>query len=153
MTTGQDPPSASPGADAPLSARAVVEDIQAAFRRGDYASIAARYDDDVDWLFYGPPSVFSEIGHRRGKVAVFEALHALNMHYRIDRHVTEWLIGEGDRAARIADLTLEQRDSGRIIRCRIANFHQVRNGRVIEYRGFTDSFDAAEQVLGHELSI
>jgi len=46
-----------------------------------------------------------------------------------------------------------QRASGRTIRCRIASFHQVRDGRVIEYRGFTDSFDAAEQVLGREFPL
>jgi ketosteroid isomerase-like protein len=137
---------------APLSARAVVEDIQDAFRKGDYARIAARYDDEVDWLVYGPQAVFPEIGRRRGKRAMFQALEALNAHYRFERHVTEWLIGEGDRIASIADVTLVQRASGRTIRCRIASFQKVRDGRVIEYRGFMDSFDAAEQVLGHELS-
>jgi len=70
MTANNDP-ATSPASGAPLSARAVVEDIQDAFRRGDYARLAARYDDDVDWLFHGPASVFPEVGHRRGKVAVF----------------------------------------------------------------------------------
>ncbi len=129
----------------------MVEDIQDAFRKGDYARIAARYDDEVDWLVYGPQSVFPEIGRRRGKRAMFQALEALNAHYRFEHHVTEWLIAEGDRAASIADVTLVQRSSGRTIRCRIASFLRVRDGRVMEYRAFMDSFDAAEQVLGHEL--
>ncbi len=150
MTANHDPASA---ADAPLSARAVIEDIQDAFRHGDYARIAAHYDDDVDWLFYGPPSIFPEVGRRSGKVAVFQVFEALNVKFRFHRHVTEQLIADGDRAASIADITLVQRASGRTIRCRIASFHRVRNGRVVEYRGFTDSFDAAEQVLGHELSV
>ncbi len=131
----------------------MIEDIQDAFRHADYARIAARYDDDVDWLFYGPPVIFPEIGPRRGKLAVFQALEALNAHYRFERHVTEWLVAEGDRAASIADVTLVQRASGRTIRCRIAGFHRVRDGRVIEYRGFMDSFDAVEQALGNELSL
>jgi ketosteroid isomerase-like protein len=80
-------------------------------------------------------------------------LHTLNRHYEVVQSVTEWLIAEGDRAASTTDLTLKQRATGRTIRCRIASFHRVRDGRVIEYRGFTDSFDAAEQVLGHELRI
>lgn len=152
MTASSDP-AASPAPGAPLSARAVVEDIQDAFRSGDYARIAARYDDDIDWLFQGPPSIFPEVGHRRGKVAVFRALEALNKLYRFDRHVTEWLVAEADRAASIADVTLVQRASGRTIRCRIASFHRVRDGRVVEYRGFTDSFDVAEQVLGREFPL
>jgi ketosteroid isomerase-like protein len=35
----------------------------------------------------------------------------------------------------------------------IANFHRFRDGKVVEYRGFTDSFDAVEQILGRELTV
>lgn len=31
---------------------------------------------------------------------------------------------------------------------RLFHFHRVRDGRLVHYRGFNDSFDAAEQVLG-----
>ena len=153
MTVSRQRASAVPADAASLSARAVIEDIQDAFRHGDYARIAARYDDDVDWIFYGPPTIFPEIGHRRGKIAVFQAFEALNAKYRFDRHVTEWLIAEGDCGASIADVTLVQRASGRTIRCRVAGFHRIRDGRVIEYRGFMDSFDVAEQALARELAV
>jgi len=151
MTVSRQRASAIPADAVPLSARAVIEDIQDAFRHGDYARIAARYD--VDWIFYGPPTIFPEIGHRRGKIAVFQAFEALNAKYRFDRHVTEWLVAEGDCGASIADVTLVQRASGRTIRCRVASFHRIRDGRVIEYRGFMDSFDVAEQALARELPI
>lgn len=134
-------------------ARACVVDILDAFRKGDYARLAARYDDDVDWLFHGPPSIFPETGRRRGKVAVFQAFAGLNAHFRFERHATDYLVAQGDRGAAISDMTLVQRASGRTIRCRIASFYRIRDGLVIEYRGFTDSFDAVEQVLGHELSL
>ena len=140
-------------AESAPTARAVVQEVQAAFRRGDYARMAELYSDDVDWLFHAPPAVFPEVGHRHGKVAVFQSLQALNAHYRFDKHVTEWLIAEGDRCASIADVTLVQRATGRTIRCRVAAFHRVRDGRVVEYRGFMDSLDAAEQVLGRELPL
>ena len=152
MTVSRATASPPPAAEA-SAARRVVEDVQDAFRQGDYARLASRYDDDVDWLFHGPPDIFPEIGYRRGKIAVFQAFEALNAHYRFERHVTEQLIAEGDRAASIADVTLVQRASGRTIRCRIATFYRVRDGRVVEYRGFTDSFDVAEQVLGRELPV
>lgn len=134
-------------------ARAVILEIQDAFRKGDYARIAARYHDDVDWLFHGPTSVFPEVGRRHGKVAVFKTLAALNVLYRFERYVTDHLIAEGDYAAGIADVTLVQRASGRTIQCRIANFQRVKDGLVVEYRGFIDSFDAVEQVIGHELNV
>jgi ketosteroid isomerase-like protein len=135
------------------TARATILEIQDAFRKGDYARISALYHDDIDWLFHGPTSVFPDVGRRRGKVEVFKTLAALNALYRFERYVTDHLIAEGDWAAGIADVTLVQRSSDRVIQCKIASFHRVRDGLVVEYRGFTDSFDAAEQVLGRELKL
>ena len=144
-------PAVAPAEDG--SARAVVMAIQEAFRRADYARMAALYDDDIDWLFHGPSSIFPEVGHRRGKAAVFRSFEQLNTLYRFDRHVTDQLIAEGDWAAGVADVTMTQRGSGRTIRCRVASFHRVRDGRLVEYRGFCDTFDAVEQTLGRELSV
>jgi ketosteroid isomerase-like protein len=144
---------AAAGDAAPLGPREVVRAIQEAFRAGDYARIAQLYDDDVDWLFHGPISIFPEVGHRRGKLAVFKSFEALNRLYTFERHVTDHLIADGEWVAGIADVTLVQRSSARTIHCRIGSFHRVRNGRLVEYRGFVDSFDAAEQVLGHELRL
>ncbi len=133
------------------TARAVILNIQDAFRKGDYARIAAHYHEDVDWVFHGPPSVFPDVGHRRGKIAVFKTLQSLNALYRFDSHVSERLIAEGDCAAAVSDIKLLQRASGRVISLKVASFHRVRDGQVVQYRGFTDSFDVVEQVIGHEL--
>jgi ketosteroid isomerase-like protein len=141
-------PQASGGQAAAASARDVVLAIQDAFSRADYARMAALYDDEIDWLFHGPVSLFPEIGHRHGKVAVFKAFEALNTLYHFNRYVMDQLVAEADWAAGIADVTMTQRASGRTIQCRVASFHRVRDGRLVHYRGFNDSFDAAEQVLG-----
>jgi ketosteroid isomerase-like protein len=55
-----------------------------------------------------------------------------------------------DRAATLSEVQMLQRVTGRNIRSRIASFHRFQDNKVIEYRGFTDSFDSAEQVLGRE---
>lgn len=155
MTTSSD--SSRPGASsAPAydgSARAVVTALNEAFRAADYMRMAALYDDDIDWLFHGPVSIFPEIGHRRGKAAVFRSFEMLNTLFHFQRHVTEQLIAEQDWAAGIADITMTQRTTGRIIQCRIANFNRVRDGGLVEYRGFCDTFDAVEQTLGRELTV
>ena len=150
MTDGSriDTQRTNPGTAAPGSARAIVQEIQEAFQSNNYERMAALYDDDIDWLFHGPVSIFPEIGHRRGKIAVFQAFEAMNRLYRFDRHVVDHLVAQDDWAAGIADVTMLQRASGRTIRCRVASFHRVRDGRLVYYRGFNDSFDAVEQVLG-----
>jgi len=35
----------------------------------------------------------------------------------------------------------------------VASFYRVRNGRVVEYQGFVDSFDAVEQALGRYIEV
>ncbi len=150
MVPVEDPSLIRPPGDAASAdnARAVIADLQDAFRKNDYARIAARFHPDIDWLFHGPITIFPEIGHRRGKAAVFTACAELNARYRFDRHVSDHLIAEGDWGAGVAEIALVQRDSGRIIKVRVASFFRIENGLVTEYRGFTDSFDAVEQVLG-----
>ena len=134
-------------------ARTILLQIQDAFRKSDYARLAALYHDDIDWIFHGPTSIFPEVGHRRGKIEVFKTMAALNTLYRFEQFTTEQLVAENNAAASVADVRMVQRSTGRIIQCKIASFHRVRDGLVIEYRGFTDSFDAAEQVLGREFPI
>jgi len=46
---------------------------------------------------------------------------------------------------------MEQIATDRILHSRVASFHRFKDGQIIEYRGFTDSFDSVEQTLGREL--
>lgn len=93
------------------------------------------------------------VGVRHGKIAAFQTLTAINELFRFARHVTELVIADGERAAALADCTLVQRATGRNIRCRVASFYRFRDGRAIGYRGFTVSFDVAEQVLGRHIDV
>lgn len=72
--------------------------------------------------------------------------------YRLADYMGELIMVEGERAA-LCDSHLEQRTTGRIIRTRIAGFHRFQDDLLIEYRGFTDRFDAVGRVLGRELDI
>ena len=63
------------------------------------------------------------------------------------------MLVDGDRAATLSDVQMVQHATGRTVRSRIASFHRFRDGRLIEYRGFTDSFDSVEQALGRELQL
>jgi ketosteroid isomerase-like protein len=133
--------------------RAALEALLAAFAAGDNDRMAALYHDDVDWLFHCPTSVFPSAGRRRGKAEVFQGLALYYRDYKLVRHDVLLKLVDGDRAALMSDVHCIQRATGRTMRSHIAGFHRFRDGKVIEYRGFTDSFDAAEQILGRELAI
>ena len=135
------------------STRAAVRDLLDAFSRGDFERLAQRYDENIDYMFYAPVWVFPFTGPRQGRVAVFQAYAELFKAYKIERHVVETVIVDDDRAAALSDVTLLQRSTGRTVRSRVASFYRFREGRLVEYRGFIDSFDAVEQVLGRWLDV
>lgn len=135
------------------STRAALEDIINAYRQGDNDRLAARIHDDIDWLFYAPVSLFPFAGARRGKADVFKGFALMYQAFRPVKYEVQVLVVEGDRSATLCDAHMEQRATGRIISSRIASFHRFQDGLLIEYRGFTDSFDSVEQVLGRELEI
>ena len=46
-----------------------------------------------------------------------------------------------------------QRSTSRIIQLMFAQFLRFKDERIMELREFMDSFDAVEQVLGHEIEL
>jgi ketosteroid isomerase-like protein len=135
------------------STRAVVTDLYAAYARRDFDRVAALIDDDVDWAIHGPVQVFPFVGHRRGKVAVLEALGGIAKDYLLESYEPQIMIVEGDRAAVMSDVAFKQRATGRVLRFHIANFLRFRDGRLIEFREFANTFDLVEQALGRMLPV
>ena len=75
---------------------------------------------------------------------------------RIDLTILDDVIAgivDGDRAAVFSHIVSTQNRTGRTIRYQRAEFFVFQNGKIIAYRSILDSFDIAEQVLGHEIDI
>ena len=60
---------------------------------------------------------------------------------------------DGDRAAVMSDVAFRQRSSGRTLRFHIADFLRFRDGRLVEFREFMNTFDVAQQALNRLLPI
>ncbi len=73
--------------------------------------------------------------------------------YSIVTYKAPVVMVDGDRVATISEMEIVVRSTGRTITSRVASFSRFRNGKMIEYQGFTDSFDAAEQVLGFNIDV
>jgi len=133
--------------------RDLVTDLYAAYARGDADRIAELIDDGIDWIIHGPMQIFPFAGHRRGKMAVLEALGALAKDYVLERYEPRSMLVDGDRAAVMSDVAFKQRATGRTLRFHIANFLRFRDGRVVEFREFANTFDVVEQALGRMLPV
>lgn len=132
---------------------AIVHELYDAYERREFERVAAVIHDDIDWIIYGPVSVFPFAGPRRGRNEVLKALAAIAEHYVVESYKREIIIVEDDRAAVMSDVSFKQRATDRMLRFRVANFLRFRDGRLIEFREFANSFDVVEQALGHELKI
>jgi ketosteroid isomerase-like protein len=95
--------------------------------------------------------VFAFAGHRHGKAAVLEALGGIARDYLLESYLPQATVVDGDWAAVMSDVTFRQRATGRILRFHIADFLRFRDGRVVEFREFTNTFDVVEQALGRLL--
>src|SRR5687768_15119683 len=131
-----------------------VENFRRARRSRDPQQIEPFLDDHVDWLLTGPVELLHFCGQRRGKAEVLNCL--TRQHPAVlDTFKVELatLLIDRDRAASLSRLTGIQRSTGRTICYNQAQFLRFRDGKIVEYRGIIDSFDAAEQIIGHSLAL
>lgn len=133
--------------------RAVVQELHKAYREGNAERVAALIHDDIDWCIYGPSRVFAFEGPRRGKAQVMDVLAAIGQQFELKRYEHELLIVEGERAAVLSLTSFVQRSTGRTLSIRLINFIRVRDGKIIEFREFSDTFDVVEQAMGAWLQV
>jgi ketosteroid isomerase-like protein len=133
--------------------RALVRDLYAAYARGDGERVAQLIDDDIDWTIHGPVQVFPFIGPRRGKAEVLKTLADIGEGYAIERYEPDIVIVDGDRAAVLSNVAMRQRVTNRMLSFRLVNFLRFRDGKIVEFREFSDTFDVVEQALGRWLVV
>ncbi len=136
-----------------LTTRDSVTELYDAYARRDFDRVADIIDEDVDWIIYGPVQVFPFAGQRRGRKAVLEALAGIAKDYVLERYETRIVVVEEDRAAVMSDVAFQQRSTGRTVSTQLANFLRFRNGKLVEFREFANSFDLVEQALGRWIEV
>jgi ketosteroid isomerase-like protein len=133
--------------------RATVNELYDAYQRRDFERVAAFIHDDIDWIIFGPVTIFPFAGQRRGRAAVLQALAGIAEAYSLESYRPELVIVEGERAAVMSDVSFRQRATNRILRFRVANFLGFQDGLLIEFREFANTFDVVEQALGYEIEV
>lgn len=133
--------------------RSLVEAFYAAYAARDIERTAAFIDDDVHWTVSGPVDLLVFCGERRGKAAVLDMMRRQVAEvFDVYSFVTDTMLIEADRVATFNRLSARMGEDGRVISYRLAHFLRFRDGKVVENLSLIDSFDAAEQVLGHPLA-
>lgn len=130
--------------------------VQAYFRAcvsRDPERIAAFLHDDVGWSLCGPVDLLPFGGQRSGKAAVVDTLTWLVPSViRLTKMDLEQILIDGDRAASYMHLTAVHACTGPTVSYRSAQFILTQDGKIVGFHGLIDSYDAAEQVLGHPIN-
>lgn len=125
-----------------------------AFASRNAEAFGAFLHDDVVWTISGPVDLIPYCGTHRGKDAVVGIMARRAPKVLRDvRLVREKFLIDGNRGAALTRLTARLVADDRSISYRVANFFRFQDGKVIENVSLMDSFDAAEQLLGHAIDV
>lgn len=134
--------------------RHVVEAFYDAYRGRDFEKLAGFLDEDVDWSVMGPVDVIHFCGRHRGKTAAMAFFTRLVPEVmEISAFHVEELLVDGDRAAAFARLWAHCHQTNRRISYRLSHLVHFRDEKVVRFCSMIDSFDAAEQMLGHSIAL
>lgn len=132
--------------------RAAVQAFYEALASRDPMRLAQCLADDVEWHMSGPIDILTFCGYRRGKAAVVDYMGRLvPSMFVVKRFDLEDIVIDGDTAAMINNITSVQKDTGRTLTYQTAVFAVFRDGKVVSLNGVADTFDMAEQVVGHRI--
>lgn len=131
---------------------ATVQAFYQAMASRDPVRLAQCLADDVEWHMAGPVDVFVFCGYRRGKAAVADYIGRLvPSMFVVKRFEPEDVVIDGDTVALLNHVTAVQKDTGRILTYQSVLFVAFRDGKVVSVKGVADTFDIAEQVVGHRI--
>lgn len=111
-------------------------------------------DDEIEFVSSAPQQIFPYFGRGRGKAALLAAWEASRAEYEFLSYLPLLIVADGANAAAVVvQMRIRHRTTDRVTSVVVADFLRFRLGRVVEFRQFMDSLDAAEQWLGREIDL
>lgn len=134
--------------------RDTVQAFLQAFASRDPGRIGPFLHDDVRWNIVGPVELIKFCGEWCGKATVLDLFSRIIPGViKMTGYDPEQVLVDGDRCAVLARMSGIKPDTGRAISYRCTQFVRFKDGKVIDYQSITDTFDAAEQLVGHPFDV
>jgi ketosteroid isomerase-like protein len=124
------------GKDMNQSNSTVVQNVYAAFNRGDIQSVLGNVESNAEWVNYGPNSV-PYFGIFTGRITdFFQAIgqSTIGGNVAVDRY-----IDAGDSVVTEGRWTATVKDTRGRIDARIAHIFTLRDGKISSWRGYSDT--------------
>ena len=122
---------------------ALIQEMYAAFGRGDIAAILSRLADDVEWTTEGPaaiPYTGKMIGPSKVK-GFFESLGGTQENMKL---IADSFIAQGDKVATTGRYSGVVKATGKRFDTAVAHIFTIRDGKVTRFLDFMDTAHMAD---------
>jgi steroid delta-isomerase-like uncharacterized protein len=118
---------------------ALVQNIYAAFGRGDIPAVMAMCAPDIDWDSIGPRKDFPLFGPRRGIAEVERFFRALPEVHQFSEFSPDEFLAGGDTVVALGHYAFTINRNGRKVATDWAMRFTIHDGKVVKFREHTDS--------------
>lgn len=122
-----------------MNNRQFLEDMYAAYDRGETAKVEAALDDGFVFVWPTEPTLTRLSGMAHGKPHFLEKIAAVHAEFEYLSFKPVEILIDGDRAAARIEMKLKRRDNGRVLDTYAAHFITIRNGKVVELVEYFDT--------------
>lgn len=127
---------------------AFVQNLYAAFGRGDIAKVAAACTPDVDWQLVGLRQHYPTFGAWRGAAEVTRFFQVVSDIEDFQEFNPKEFHAAGDKVFVLGSYAITVRKTGRGIASEWCHVFTLRDGRVAAFREFMDTAQAAAAYRG-----
>lgn len=122
-----------------------VQEIYAAFGKGDIKTILSSLADEVDWQTFGP-SIIPQTGSHRGPKEVEKFFGKVAATYEFTRFEPREFIAEGDNVVVLGYYAASVKTTSKSYDVEWAMVWSFRNGKVVKWREYVDTAKLAAAV-------
>lgn len=109
--------------------------------------ISALFSEDVDWDIAGDVDAVSWIGRKTGRKGVADFYQAICDLLVSERFEVKDILVQGERAIALGELESRVKSTGKLIVSEFAFDLTIRDGLIVRFRMFEDSFAVAQAAV------
>lgn len=125
----------------------VVQDLYAAFGRGDMDGIFKVLDEEIDWTFNGRPSDIPFGGHFRGHDGMLNFFGTVAQACEVLEFGPQEVMSFGNHVLSLGHERVKARATGKQFETDWAHLFTIRNGKIVRLREYYDTAAMAEAFL------
>jgi uncharacterized protein len=121
----------------------LIQNMYAAFGRGDIQTVMGNLAPDVEWTLEGP-AVIPYSGKRVGPAQVLKFFEALATTQDQPKLIIDEYIAQGDKVATVGRYSAVVKATGKRIDCAVAHIFTLREGKLVKLLDFGDTAHMAD---------